>query len=188
LVYVPTVVIDPRGEDIRQSVFSHVDIPATIADVLDIDPSYETPGKSAFAGGEREHAYCGFEFHPKYSAFGKSESRLDRHGQSVHSLWDGDGGWVFDDSPWRSRPHEAFKHTFPMTTRKRNVLRQNPRGILSLLGQIFRTRKRFGEPGFGRREARRLVGELKRRSDRAAEKDELGADQLEHLENLGYLE
>ncbi|MFA9518697.1 sulfatase-like hydrolase/transferase [Halopenitus sp. H-Gu1] len=188
LVYVPTVVIDPRGQDVRESLFSHVDIPATIADVLNIDPPYETPGKSAFEAGEREHAYAGFEFPPGYSAFGRSESRLNRHEHSVHSLWDADGGWVFDDSPRRSRLHGAVKHVIPTTPRARNVLKQNPRGLLSLLRQIFRARKQFGKPDFDQDEARRLIDDLKKRGDRAAQQDELGANQLKQLKNLGYLE
>lgn len=189
LVYVPTVVLHPDGKSpVQSNAFSHVDIPSTVSDVLNVELPYETPGTSAFKETERQNAYSGFSFPAGYSSFGPSEWRLDQYESSVHSLWDSDGGWVFDDSPFRGRLQTALKNLLPMNARKRHVFRQNLGGIAGLVGHLTGRTNQFGEPGFNRDEARRIVDELEERAHPASRQQQLGDDQLDRLENLGYLE
>lgn len=185
-VYVPTVIVRPDGvEPNDRSVFSHVDVPATVADVLDIDIPYEAPGTTAYEPTEREGAYAGFEFPAGYGAFGESDSRLDQYASRVHSLWDENGGWVFNDSPRRAQIRDFVKYVLPTSQRRRNVLRQNVRGVFALLGQVFSQTTCFGTPAFSRDRARQLIEEIPR-SGHSPGRSRLGEEQRDRLEHLGY--
>lgn len=188
MVYVPTVFILPDNLNMSNGkAISQVDIAATVADVIGTPSKGQMDGISLFSSTQREHHYSGFEFPSGYGAFGKSNYIFNRYKTSVHSLWDADGGWVFNYSPVPSRVLNFIRHTIPPLGRNWKVLIQEPNGMKKLLSYYIDNISEYGNPNFSRHKAQSEINALLTRTVSASNKKDLSKEQREQLKKLGYI-
>lgn len=184
LVDVPTVLIHPDEEKSSTNLFRHVDILPTVADVLDIDVPWEMAGESYYSSECPRTGYAEYWKPPNATATSDTAPIHRRYEYLVRSVWDTDGGWVFNESSLRDRlnhlPITAHRLLWPPDLTN---LRRAPSGFR----QHFTKVRQFGNPAVSHDEAETIIDRILEKATTEATKSDLSDEQREQLQQLGYL-
>lgn len=189
LIYVPTVIINPRDKEVSTDLFSHVDIVPTIADSLDYNSSTDFDGISVYDDQHRKTAISTLRLPPMTSTAGPisilSSNLFHVPEYTINSVWGKDGGWVFNDSSPLGKISYLMKSLVP-SKRKRNVVTQEGKELGRLLRSITAKKLKYGDPSFISEEARDILANIGNTQMLAQTDGSLNEEQLEHLQDLGY--
>jgi|AntDeeMetageno50_2_1112565.scaffolds.fasta_scaffold01897_4 hypothetical protein len=184
LVDVPTVFIHPDNRESPTDLFRHVDVLPTVADVLDFDIPWKTTGESYYSDESPSTGYAEYWKPRDATATSDTAPVHRRYEYLVRSLWDVDGGWVFNQSGLRDRlsylPIAAHRLLWPPSPTK---VMYAPSG----LHQHFNKVHKFGDPHHSQAEAEAAVKRIAENTTMEATKSELSEEQREQLQQLGYL-
>lgn len=183
LVRVPTVVRNPTTDATTPApdLMSLVDILPTVSDVLDNPLPWTSPGRSIYDDDQRPYRVCERQSKPHTL---EEFSFQNFYNYDVRSVWDADGGYVFNETSLRGLCVHAFRQT-PLFNPLRG--RDALRAFDALYHHLMPTRT-FDRPEFTASEAKEYLQEMDDFSvqlSRATEALSEGA--REELEHLGYL-
>jgi arylsulfatase A-like enzyme len=183
LVRVPTVVRNPGPEAMAPipDVIGLVDILPTVTDVLNEPLPWTSPGRSIYDSEQRPYRVCERESKPHTL---EEFSFQNFYNYSVRSVWDADGGYVFNETSLLGLCVHAFRQT-PLF----NPLRgQDAIRAFEALYHHLKPTRRFGEPIFTIDDAKaylQKIDDFSVQLSRTTEEVSEGA--REELEHLGYL-
>lgn len=180
LLEVPTVFVHPDEPSLEADLMSHVDLVPTILDSLGEDLPWDSPGESVYrTGGSRKVA----EFVSAPHSL-EERSLQDLYEYRVRSVWDGDGGYVFNETGVPARTLHGIRQA-PLF----NPLRgwDAARAVGALYHQVAGTRT-FGNPGFSEDDARETLAGIDEMDIELARTERSLSDvSRDQLERLGYL-
>ncbi|WP_267639832.1 sulfatase-like hydrolase/transferase [Haloarchaeobius amylolyticus] len=183
LVEVPTVIRcpDSSSQPVVPEFMSHVDILPTIIDALDEEKPWTMPGDSVFTDGSPPYRLCEHRDKPHSLEEFSFQNYYD---QNLRSVWDANGGVVFNETSVPGLGVHAFRQA-PLF----NPLRG--RDVFRAFGALYhhlRPTRTFGDPGFTPSEAREYIQEIDDLSIRLSKgTEEISEEAREELEHLGYL-
>lgn len=174
IVYVPMTFIHPDlPTEVSDDLARGIDLPDSIASLLDIDPPESTDGVSAPDGESPEQGY---------SLYNRSfPSFVGDFNYEIRSIWDEDGGHVFNTSSLWSKLKLTAGYTTKIAAGKHLRRSRNPLGFKLLL----ENERTWGTPQISRDEAWDELETLEGTSQSAGGKIDEAA--RENLEDLGYL-
>lgn len=175
VVSVPTVYIHPELPDAEGSLVSHVDMPETIAHLLDRDRFDDTPGLSVFSPQfDRQTGYC--LYNRTFPSF------RDEFKYRIDSMWDENGGHVFNRSTFWEKTKLTLGYLLKISAGKHLRRTRDLEGFRLL----FTDRRTWGTPGFTVEQA---DAELQAINEEPIETTgrTMSADTEEQLKDLGYL-
>lgn len=190
VVYVPSVFIHPDDPEPTGDVVSHVDFVPTITELLDVDLGYEPDGVSVYAEPGRSRGICQLRL-PKGENTGGPIERSPMNvfhypTYAVDSVWDTNGGWVFNHSGLAGRLSYFAKSLVP-SGRRRHAFRQNPRGLPNLARAKLAKRARYGDTTMTVAEATSELDDAERELTHEQERANLTEQQRDQLNDLGYI-
>jgi arylsulfatase A-like enzyme len=183
LVEVPTVIKnpDPSSGELDLDLMSHVDILPTITDVLSEPDPWISPGQSVYA--DKQHPFRLSERRSEPHTLNEF-SFQNYYNYTVRSVWDADGGYVFNGTSLPGLFVHAFRQT-PLFNplRGRDVFR----AFEALYHHIVRNRT-FDNPNFTASEAKQYLTEMDEISIQLSRTtEEISDEACKELEHLGYL-
>jgi len=181
LVKVPTVFVHPDQDTPKGEVMSHVDILPTVTDQLEVENPWKLPGRSVFANAHeslmlaerrsKPHTLQEFSFQNYYEYY-------------VRSVWDADGGYVFNQTGLPGNIVHAFRQ-IPLFNplRGRDAIR-----AFNALYHHVAPRRKFGAPQFSQSEARSFIREMDDfEVAPRGRTEEISEEARKELEHLGYI-
>lgn len=191
LVYIPGIFIHPNNKSPSRNgneMFSHIDIVPTIYDVLDEPVPPNVQGQSIYQGHSRTRAFCELKLPKNTSPFGPGAGFFRSYNQLVNSIWDSEGGWVFNRSGIKGKCLELLYSIWLKDPTRRRAIVSNPRGWLRLLYLNLNPSQKYGNPNIKKGEARELIeGIQNKKSEKYKSEETLSDEQKRQLEDLGYL-
>lgn len=185
VVYVPTVFHHPDIEkDNERSFIGHIDLLPTLLSALDGSVAPDTLNTSTFDGvdvfGDESIEY-------RYNYAAKS---VFLRGKPIYfyratSLWDEDGGHVFNNSGWTKRLLSAA-HLLGGNKWMCSHVRRTPSKIPAALKGYLSSKRTFGSPAFSVATAREYVDRVEAEREDHQETVELDEEVEEQLKELGY--
>jgi hypothetical protein len=165
---------------------SHVDIAATIEDVLDTEFPWEISGESIFSEGP------GWAYNEYHSPKNMTETKQHVEGSPevrIQSLWDTDGGHVFKYGDAVSMPMR-LKRSVRTCARHMPLLGSDWVQTSELSAAVrYELAKEFtvGNPSISKERARSIIESI-RLHDRAEKQKmiEILDEKIKHLQDLGY--
>ncbi|WP_324759572.1 sulfatase-like hydrolase/transferase [Haloarcula sp. GH36] len=174
IVYVPTTFIHPSLKPREAgAAFGHVDLPATIAGLVDDLETPETHGRdvhSRTAGPSKR-----FSFYDR-----PYPSPLGEFSYTIESVWDDGGGHAFLDSSFWDKL-KLLGGVLALIPAGKQLRRSRSLRGLKLL---FESPQTWGSPGFTLDEAAELLEEFELADGQSLDMD---TETRENLEDLGYL-
>lgn len=206
LVRVPTVLFSANVDiesQINRSLMSHVDIVATIEDVLQIDLPWNVSGKSIFSSGT-DWGYNEYHIPQESTETKKIAPRHRQYEERVRSVWDMTGGHVFKHI---SQPEELnlqsrlfgppnyeseisrLRYLLLMVGRHLPVVGSSwakLRTVTEAVSYHKDQHVQIGNPKMSLSEVTRLLDKLESEHAHNADIIRMSEEQLNHLEHLGY--
>lgn len=184
LIEVPTLILHPEGKTVAGSLLRHVDLLPTIADVLELELSWEPAGVSAYAGSRPRIGFSEYRKPRSSTATTERAPVYRRYRYTVQGVWDADGGWVFN----RSGTLDRAKHTPSVVY---DYLRPSSPGnafrLQEGLYHHLRRVRRFGTPELTRGEAEDVATSITELTEDTPEQLDLSEQQMDRLRDLGYV-
>lgn len=188
LIYVPTVIIHPRKELDDETLFRHVDILPTIADVLDFEIPWNVRGTSVFGRTEPvENGYAEFHLPRTETPTSRNAPWLKRYEYVVRSIWDSEGGWAFNQSALTDKCKIAIDMSKKQFMNVRPTSFSDFKQYFECLYHHTRRVRRCGNPVMTKSAAREEVERLvSTKYSISAEDIDLSQDRVQQLRDLGY--
>jgi arylsulfatase A-like enzyme len=183
LVRVPTVVRNPTTDATTPApdLMSLVDILPTVSDVLDNPLPWTSPGRSIYHDDQRPYRVCERQSKPHTL---EEFSFQNFYNYDVSSVWDADGGYVFNGTSLPGLCVHAFRQT-PLFNPLRG--RDALRAVEAIYHHLMPTRT-FGYPGFTMSDAKEYLQEMHDLSIQLSRTtEEISEGARKELEHLGYL-
>lgn len=197
LVYVPTTFVHPslgNGFISEEGVARHIDLYPTISRILGYDVKDSLPGKNLC---EEKLASYGMSFYNRslsdyfyriafdYLGNGEIANYLPDINMNIQGYWEKNSGYVFNRSNFIERFLYVVFRTFIMAQGK-HILRTN--SIKEAWLNLFTKEKCYNTPSKTKKEAEDAIeSALNTESRQRRDSMEYDEDQLDQLEDLGYI-
>lgn len=180
-VHVPTVFVHPDldGETRADHVMRHVDLLPTVLDVLGREVPEVVDGQSLLdARPTRGYSMAANNLYLRGEP---------RHIYRAAGVWDTDGGWVRNATPWHRRGVAALGLLAGSRWQARHM-RRSLRNYPGAAAHYLRSRERFGDPSFTYDDAAGRIEDVEAAPPLGHSGTmELSDDTEERLHDLGYL-
>lgn len=176
IVYVPTVLMHP-DIPVKESVDSmrHIDLLPTVCGALDIPLDAEIDGTDILAGPTPKRGACLYKrYFPSFCGEFKYE---------VSSLWDSEGGHVFNRSSRWSKLKLTAGYAAKMAAGKNLLRSPNLSGYRLLLEK----ERQWGAPEFTSEEAAEGLGRIEKGATGSSQANLESEELKQNLKDLGYL-